>query len=47
MNMYSDEGSGWLALVFELMDINLYDYIKGKKYIIKIRPLIGYAYKES
>jgi hypothetical protein len=27
----SDEPTGRLALVFELMDMNLYDAIKGKK----------------
>ena len=27
---YSDEPTGRLALVFELMDMNLYDAIKGK-----------------
>ena len=26
-----DEPTGWLALVFELMDCNLYDTINGKK----------------
>lgn len=28
--VYSDEPTGRLALVFELMDMNLYDAIKGK-----------------
>jgi hypothetical protein len=30
-NAFSDEPTGRLALVFELMDMNLYDAIKGKK----------------
>jgi hypothetical protein len=28
-NFFSDEPTGRLALVFELMDMNLYDAIKG------------------
>ncbi len=30
IDAYSDEPTGRLALVFELMDMNLYDAIKGK-----------------
>lgn len=32
-NVYSDEPTGRLALVFELMEMNLYDAIKGKEEI--------------
>jgi hypothetical protein len=28
--LFSDEPTGRLALVFELMDMNMYDAIKGK-----------------
>ena len=28
-NLYSDEPTGRLALVFELMDMNMYEAIKG------------------
>lgn len=31
-NVYSDEPTGRLALVFELMDMNMYDAIKGRLY---------------
>ena len=36
--LFSDEPTGRLALVFELMDMNLYDAIKGKNR----EDLIGY-----
>ena len=33
----SDEPTGRLALVFELMDMNLYESIKGKQYEFMIK----------
>ena len=39
MNSISDEPTGRLALVFELMDMNLYEAIKGKLKIVN--RLIG------
>ena len=30
LNLYSDEPTGRLALVFELMEMNLYEAIKGR-----------------
>ena len=33
-NFFSDEPTGRLALVFELMDMNMYDAIKGKRHYL-------------
>lgn len=35
MDYYSDENTERLALVFELMDHNLYEHIKGRKVALK------------
>ena len=44
-NNISDEPSGRLALVFELMDQNLYEAIKGKKTYLPEKKVKFYMYQ--
>ena len=40
----SDEPTGRLALVFELMDMNMYDAIKGKRHYLPENRVKYYMY---
>jgi renal tumor antigen len=40
-----DEPTGRLALVFELMDMNLYDSIKGRRYYVPESRIKYYIYQ--
>jgi renal tumor antigen len=42
---YSDEPTGRLALVFELMDMNMYDAIKGKRHYLPENRVKYYMYQ--
>jgi len=44
LNYYSDEPTGRLALVFELMDMNMYDAIKGKRHYLPENRVKYYMY---
>ena len=41
----SDEPTGRLALVFELMDMNMYDAIKGKRHYLPENRVKYYMYQ--
>jgi hypothetical protein len=43
-NEFSDEPTGRLALVFELMDMNMYDAIKGKRHYLPENRVKYYMY---
>ena len=42
--LFSDEPTGRLALVFELMDMNMYDAIKGKRHYLPENRVKYYMY---
>ena len=44
IDFYSDEPTGRLALVFELMDQNMYDAIKGKRHYLPENRVKYYMY---
>ena len=44
-NKYSDVPTGRLALVFELMDMNMYDAIKGKRHYLPENRVKYYMYQ--
>ena len=43
--MYSDEPTGRLALVFELMDMNMYEAIKGRRHYLPEPRVKYYMYQ--
>ena len=45
INFFSDEPTGRLALVFELMDMNMYDAIKGKRHYLPENRVKYYMYQ--
>ena len=44
-HIFSDEPTGRLALVFELMDMNMYDAIKGKRHYLPENRVKYYMYQ--
>ena len=44
-NANSDEPTGRLALVFELMDMNMYEAIKGRRHYLPEQKVKNYIYQ--
>ena len=45
LSNYSDEPTGRLALVFELMDMNMYEAIKGRRHYLPEQRVKYYMYQ--
>lgn len=43
--MYSDQPTGRLALVFELMDMNIYELIRGRRHYVAEERVKSYMYQ--
>jgi renal tumor antigen len=45
MHAHSDEPSGRLALVFELLDCNIYELIRGRRHHLPEQTVKSYMYQ--
>jgi renal tumor antigen len=43
--LHSDQPTGRLALVFELMDMNIYELIRGRRHYVAEDRVKGYMYQ--